>query len=143
MKRNLFDLDIKYHVNTDQKVVIAYLSDLPSVVGRGTAPVIDNLYNNLVEEFICVADDFDTEFNNVTVKGVARCAEGDQFDVNYGKKLAKARLLAKLYVIFERSIEKRIKQHEDNIRQLNQLQDFTHARKRDLRCVIKKLYDRI
>lgn len=48
--------------------------------------------NNKKQEVYCV-----TKYENETVKGVAKCSPEDKFDLEKGKRLAKARCVKKFY----------------------------------------------
>lgn len=67
--------------------------------------------NDKKQEVYCV-----TKYENETVKGIAKCSPEDKFDLEKGKRLAKARCVKKLY-------NKKLNHARDTLTFLMELQD--------------------
>lgn len=79
--------NIKYSVNKDKKTCVCYLDDCEC-----------DIYSTLTleEKKLFEAFDIDPRIKNCYV-GKAKCADGDVFDEEYGKALARKRMLRKYH----------------------------------------------
>lgn len=93
------DFDVNYIVNEEAGVVVCVISNCEANVIAMIAEQTD-LFN---VPFGFVLEDFDFFMNN-QYKGVAKCAKGDTFNKEYGKKLA----YRKAYAKYARGLNRRI-----------------------------------
>ena len=109
-KIDLFTKDYQYFVNEEKRVVVA---KLPRLAGHfnealcrinipdGEVPSERYWINNAIQNI--ESDIVNKELNGLTsLTAKAKCAEGDEFDEEIGKKIAKQRLQIKILTIWRR-----------------------------------------
>ena len=76
-------MDIRYYVNEEERIVVCVLNgcryDFVEVLNRTDNPITNSYYISCRRQDIHMKDSF---------RGIARCAEGDEWNEEYGKKLA-------------------------------------------------------
>ena len=105
-------MKIEYYINEEQRVVVAYAS-----------------YTQWIAESKIFSNDL--VFANATVKtscelpwkikAVARCRRDDTFDVEQGKRIAKAKLLAKISHLTKKAAKRVVKYKLKEINYLNDI----------------------
>lgn len=99
------DFEVNYIVNEEAGVVICNISDCEcnaiAMIDKRTG-LFSNPLGYIPEEF----------YMNEQYKGVARCAEGDTFDEEYGKKLAYRKAYLKYTIALSKKISYILKDYE-------------------------------
>ncbi len=99
--------NIKYSVDKDNGTVICEFKDLGFEISHmiisimnynslGSTPYESFLFNIWESLSFKIIDAFD----NKTIRGVAVCHPNDEFDMEYGMELSRARMLNKFYAVF-------------------------------------------
>ena len=87
---------IKYYTNPSKKQVIAVLSNTSmDAVNKIAKVTADHPFYCLNEKYV-MPDKF---------RAVATCMDGDEYDENIGKEIAKAKLMKRYYKSFDKKIE--------------------------------------
>ena len=98
--------DITYRVDKENKIVICWLSNCELIP------------EDRIHKYASIRI-YDKDFLiNGTFKGVARCSDEDEFDVEYGKKLALSRAKAKRCKAINEELNRFIKKAEADIARL-------------------------
>ena len=88
--------DIKYIVKPEDKVVIGILNvNLGEYLRKMLSNQMSWHFGTIAYEALEDGDGWG--IGNLEIKAIARCADGDEFDEAYGKKLVEARIYKKLH----------------------------------------------
>lgn len=128
--------EIKYNIEQEKRIVIAMLTvtgDDDNNYGKSTATSL--LYDTL-KAAGAVAHQGTYAYLNLNYSGtliprkyigIARCSDGDEFDEEFGKRLAKSRAYAKFYTKRERTMRNILKEinkfHSQTVSQITEIID--------------------